>query len=59
MIRPPFTKDQLQKMLVREDELRLCPETQAAYAEAERSWRTDWMQVPSLLGPPLAVSMVV
>ncbi|KAK9867669.1 hypothetical protein WJX84_003907 [Apatococcus fuscideae] len=45
VIRPPFTKDQLQKMLVREDELRLCPETQAAYAEAERSWRTDWMQV--------------
>ncbi|KAK9835877.1 hypothetical protein WJX74_009999 [Apatococcus lobatus] len=34
-MRPPFSQETLKQMLIRENDLRLCPETQAAYAEAE------------------------
>lgn len=44
-MRPPFSQEVLKQMLIRENDLRLCPETQAAYAEAELQWDTDWMQV--------------
>lgn len=42
---PPFSVEVLAAMLRRENELRLCPETQKDYAEAEKRNDTDWMEV--------------
>ena len=44
-MRPPFSLAILRQMLIRENDLRLCPETQAAYGEAELREDTDWLQV--------------
>lgn len=38
-------KDLIRKMLIRENELRLSPETQKAYAAAELRDDISWMQV--------------
>mmetsp|Transcript_3420 Transcript_3420/g.8452 ORF Transcript_3420/g.8452 Transcript_3420/m.8452 type:complete len:241 (-) Transcript_3420:919-1641(-) len=40
---------QLRAMLVREEHLRLAPETQRRYATAESDWRTDWIVVTEQL----------
>ena len=40
-----MTIEELRRALVHENELRLCEETQRAYAEAEASNETDWMEV--------------
>jgi len=36
-------------MLIRENELRTCDETQTLYAVAEQEWDTDWMEVTEKL----------
>lgn len=42
---PYIDKETLLRMVIRENELRTCENTQALYREAETSYLTDWMEV--------------